>query len=116
MQDAALPLDMLESARRVLTYCAGRSRADFDADLMFADAVVRRVEIVGEAARGVSDQGRSDHPEIGWHPIMATRHILAHEYATVNYDIVWRIVTDHMPRLVTQLEGILAQAPPPPPP
>jgi uncharacterized protein with HEPN domain len=74
---------------------------------MFADAVARRIEIIGEAARGVGDTFRSAHPEIAWRPITATRHILAHDYADVNQDIIWRITQDHLPLLISQLEAIL---------
>lgn len=74
---------------------------------MFADTVARRIEIIGEAARGVSDAFRSAHSEIAWRPITATRHILAHDYADVNQDIIWRIIQDHIPPLIAQLESIL---------
>jgi uncharacterized protein with HEPN domain len=49
-----------------------------------------------------------------WRAIMATRNILAHDYDEVNHDIVWRIVQDHLPPLIAQLQAMLAQAPPPP--
>lgn len=114
VHDAALLHDMLKAARRVRTYTAGRSRPDLDTDSMLADAVARRIEIIGEAARGVSDAFRSAHPEVPWRPIMATRHILAHDYDEVNHDIVWRIVQDHVPPLIAQLESLLADVPPPP--
>jgi uncharacterized protein with HEPN domain len=109
---AALLHDMLESARRAIGYAAGRSRKDLDSDPMFADAVERRIEIIGEAARGLSETFRASHPEIPWRAIMATRHILVHDYGEVNPDIVWRIVQDHLPPLVNQLVALLAENPP----
>jgi uncharacterized protein with HEPN domain len=114
-RDAALLHDMLNAARRVTTYAAGRSRQDLDTDPMFADAVERRIEIIGEAARGLSEAFRASHPEVPWRPIMATRHILAHDYDEVNHDTVWRIIQDHIPPLIGQLVDLLAQFPPPPP-
>src|SRR5689334_13155549 len=78
-RDAALLLDMVESARRALSYAQGRAREDLDRDPMLSDAIQRRIEIIGEAARGVSDECRAAHPEIQWRSIMATRHILAHD-------------------------------------
>jgi uncharacterized protein with HEPN domain len=114
VRDAALLHDMLNAARRVTTYATGPSRQDLDTDLMFADAVERRIEIIGEAARGLSDAYRDSHPEIPWRPIMATRHILAHDYDEVNHDTIWRIIQDHIPPLIRQLEAVLAQFPPPP--
>jgi len=115
VRDAALLQDMLDSARRALAYARGRVRAELDSDLLFADAVVRRIEIVGEAARGVSDALRDANPHIPWRAITTTRHILAHNYADVNFDIVWRILQDHLPPLIPQLEALLSQAPPLPP-
>ena len=112
VHDAALLHDMLQSARKALTYATGRTRADLDTDTMFADAVERRIEIVGEAARGLSEAFRSSRPEIPWRAIMATRHILAHDYDEVNHDTVWRIVQDHLPPLIRQLETLLAKSPP----
>jgi uncharacterized protein with HEPN domain len=132
--DASLLLDMLESARRALSYAHGRSRQDLDRDSMLSDAIQRRIEIIGEAARGVSAEFQQAHPEIQWRPIMATRHILAHDYDAVNLDIVWRICEEHLPPLIAQLTPLLAahgasgdqapsaappqgrEAPPPPPP
>ena len=116
VKDAALLHDMLFSARRAVAYCNGRVRADLDTDAMFADALIRRIEIVGEAARGLSDAFLQAHGHIPWHAIRATRHILAHEYADVNHDIIWRIVLEHLPSLISQLQSILAVAPPPPEP
>ena len=115
-RDAAFLYDMLESARRAVEYCAGRSREELESDSMFADAVVRRIQIIGEAVRGISDEFQAAHPEIEWPAIRATRHILVHEYRRVNHDIVWRIVQDHLPPLIQQLDAILAQTPPPPSP
>jgi uncharacterized protein with HEPN domain len=75
-------------------------------------AVERNIEIIGEAARRVSPRFRDAHPEIPWRPIMATRHILAHEYDEVDNTIVWRIATQHIPPLLTHLKNLI---PPPPP-
>ena len=64
VHDAALLHDMLQSARKAEAYAANRPRIDLDADPMFADAVVRRIEIIGEAARGLSESFREAHPDI----------------------------------------------------
>lgn len=112
VRDAALLHDMLDSAQRVLHYSVNRARADLDTDTMFADAVVRRIEIIGEAARGLSEELRTANPHVPWRAITATRHILAHNYSDVNLDTVWRIIHDH---LIPQLELLLTEAPPPGP-
>ena len=88
VRQAALLHDMLESARRATQYMTGRSRSDLDSDFMLADAVERRLEIIGEAARGLPEDFKSKYPEIPWRAIMATRHVLAHDYDEVNHDII----------------------------
>ncbi len=78
---------------------------------MLRDAVERRVEIMGEAARGVSKSLQEAHPEIPWRKIMGTRHILAHEYGEVDQNIMWRIATQHIPEALDHLRKLV---PPPP--
>ena len=91
-RDLALLADMLESARIAIAHCAGRQQGDLGHDLLFTDALERRVSIIGEAARKLSDTFKSAHPEVPWSAITATRHILVHEYDRVDYATVWRIV------------------------
>lgn len=110
--DAALLWDMLRSAREVVSFTAGVSREEYVEDLMRHRAVERSVEIIGEAARGLSGPLREAHPEVEWRPIVATRHILAHDYAAVSPALLWRIATVHVPTLMRQLEAILPDAPP----
>jgi len=107
-RDVALLRDMLDAANTAILYCRGRRQEDLDTDGMFADAVARRIAIVGEAARNVSESFQSLHPEIAWRPIVATRHILVHEYDNFDADIIWRIVAQHLPVLIAQLQTILA--------
>ena len=106
-RDAAYLLDMLDSSRLVLQYVTSRTRKDLDRNSMLFDAIQRRIEIIGEAARRVSKEFKDAHPEIQWRPIMATRHILAHDYDEVNPDIVWQICQQHLPRLNEQIGAIL---------
>ena len=114
-RDAARLYDMLESARNAIAYCNGKQFEDLEREAILLDAVVRRIEVIGEAARGVSGALQDSHPEVPWRAIMATRHIIVHEYDKVDVNIVWRIVQHHLPPLVQQLESILATMPPPSP-
>lgn len=113
LHDAAYLHDMLSSARIALEFAKSRSRSDLDTNLQFADAIIRRLEIIGEAARNVSEDFPNSHTEISWREIIKTRHILVHDYDAVNYNIVWKIVKEHLPPLVEQLCGLLGQVPPP---
>jgi len=109
--DAAYLQDMVDAGEAVARHVAGKSRADYDSNEMLRDAVERRVEIFGEAARKLSKAMLDAHPEIPWRKIMGTRHILAHDYGEVDQDIMWRIATEHIPESLVHLRKIL---PPPP--
>lgn len=67
---------------------------------MLRSAVERQVEIIGEAACGISDTFKVDHPQIPWRPIMAQRHRLAHEYGEIDDALIWAVATIHVPRLI----------------
>lgn len=99
---------MLESAREVVAFAHGRSRDDLDHDRMLALALVKCIEITGEAATRVSEQMRADHPTVPWADIVAMRHRLIHGYFDIDMDRVWDTVTNDLPPLITELEKIVA--------
>ena len=103
---------MLQAAQGVLRHTAGKARDDYEREELLRDAVERKIEIVGEAARRLTKAFRDQHPQVPWRVIMATRHILAHDYDDVDNDIVWRIVTDHIPALIAQLTPLIPPQPP----
>ena len=105
--DAARLWDMLEACRRVERYTRDRTLDQFLIDDYFRSAVERQIEIIGEAARGVSQQFRDAHPDVPWRPIIAQRHVLAHEYGEVEPPLIWRVATEHVPRLASQLRTLL---------
>ena len=99
---------MLDAATKVAAYTRGRERTDLDTDEMRALAVVRLLEILGEAARAVTDATRTQLPEIPWRQIAGTRDRLIHGYEAVDLDVVWAIATEDLPVLVMQIERALA--------
>ena len=99
---------MLDATRKAIQFVQGQSRADLDADDMLALALVRLLEGVGEASKGVSPGLRRSCPEIPWDPIGGTRDRLIHGYFDVDFDIVWAIITTDLPPLIAQLEKIVA--------
>lgn len=109
-RDAAWLLDMLTAARAVQTFVVGRTFEQYAQDLFFRSAVERQIEIVGEAARGISDAFQTAHPEIPWRPIMAQRHRLAHEYGEIDDGLIWTVATVHVPALILQLEPLIRPA------
>jgi uncharacterized protein with HEPN domain len=107
-EDAAYLWDMLEAARAVARFIAGRAREQYLADEVLQAAIERKIEIVGDAARNVSDPFQKAHPEIPWSKIMGQRHVLAHDYGRIEHDRIWSVVSQHLPALVPQLESLLA--------
>jgi uncharacterized protein with HEPN domain len=111
-RDLSYLWDMMEAAREALEFTSGATLESYLQDRKLQRAVERAVEIVGEAASRVSQDLRDAQPEIPWRQIVAQRNVLAHEYGDVEPMLVWAVVTDHLPRLVEQLEPLL---PPPSP-
>ena len=100
-------LDMQAAIDKAITFTAGRTRGDLDQNDMLALALVRLLEIVGEAARFVPDEIKDTHPEIPWREIAGTRDRLFHGYFAVDLDIVWSIIQTDLPPLAVQIRSIL---------
>jgi len=83
----------------------GRKRADLDSDRQFNLALVRLLEIVGEAANRVPEDQRARIPEVPWLQIVGLRNRLIHGYDEVDFDILWQIVSRDLPRLIEILEA-----------
>jgi uncharacterized protein with HEPN domain len=98
---------MLDHARKAAILVTNRARSDLDPDLIFQLAMTRLVEIVGEAASRVSPAGRARFADIPWTQAIAARNRIVHGYDTVDDDIVWRILTEEFPVLVSALEQAL---------
>ena len=102
--------DALEAARRILSYTADTGYEDVLGDIKTQDAVVRNIEIMGEATGGIPEEFRSEHIEVPWRSIGWMRDKLIHGYFGVNIDIVWGIVVEDLPRLVGQIGRILSDS------
>lgn len=81
----------------------------FSEDIKTQDAVVRTLEIVGEATKRLSPALREQHPEMPWKDMAGVRDKLIHDYFGVNFDIVWQIVTEELPPVAVRVERILAE-------
>ncbi|HLL90231.1 MAG TPA: HepT-like ribonuclease domain-containing protein [Tepidisphaeraceae bacterium] len=81
-------------------------------DVALQHALVHCVEVIGEAAARVSEAGRSRLPDLPWARMVGMRHILVHAYFNVDYDAVWRVVTEHVPAMIPLLERAAAEWPP----
>jgi len=98
---------MIEAAEDALRFIADRSRSGLDTDRMLLFALVRAVEIIGEAATKVSDETRNAHPGIPWKAVIGMRHRLVHAYFDIDADILWVAATVEIPALLTQLKPIV---------
>ena len=101
--DAVRMRHMLDAAREAIGFTRDRDRADLDNDRQLVLALVKGVEIVGEAAFQVADDTRDSLPDIPWEDIIGMRHRLVHAYFDINLDILWRTVVEDLPSLVTRL-------------
>ena len=99
---------MLDAARKAVEFCRDKARTDLDQDELLSLALIRPVEVIGEAAKGVSLEFRSRAGDIPWREIAGTRDRLIHGYADVDLDIVWHIVSEDLPPVIATLERILA--------
>ena len=107
--DDRLPMQqMLEHAREAVEMTRDRTRADLLENRMFQLALLKLVEVVGEAARRVSPEGQTRYRDIPWRDAITTRNRISHEYDRIDYDIVWDTITDDFPPLVAALERALA--------
>jgi uncharacterized protein with HEPN domain len=99
---------MLDAAREALSFVAGRNSEDLGRDRMLVLALVKEIEIIGEAASRISDESRKALPRIPWPKIIAMRNRLIHAYADVDLSIVWDTLTGALPELLRELEIVLA--------
>lgn len=112
-RDAALLLDMLLAARDARDFVAGMDEAAFLASRLHQNAVIRALEVIGEAAGKVSPAFRAARPAIPWREITGMRHRLIHGYGEVELDVVWRVVAEHLDPLIADLEPLIGQEGPP---
>ena len=97
---------MLDAAREAVPFARGRIRGDLDNDRQLVLALVKDIEIVGEAAAQVTESAQTQAPEVPWQEIVAMRNRLVHAYFSVNLDIVWQTVREDLPMLIAKLERL----------
>ena len=95
-----------DSIAKVVIYTAA-GRTAFFQDTMIQDAVIRNLEVIGEAVRNLSPEFKRQHPELPWRSMAALRNVLIHEYFGVDLEIVWRIVQRRLPALKRHIEAFL---------
>jgi len=99
---------MRDAAIEAMSFVENCTRKDLDRDRMLILALVKDIEIIGEAARRVSADCQVRSPQVPWAQMVGMRNRLTHAYFEIDLDIVWQVVTNDLPPLVTELEKIIA--------
>jgi uncharacterized protein with HEPN domain len=99
--------DILEAVEKISRFCKGADKKDFIGNDLLRDAVVRNLEIIGEASSRLSASFRNKHKEIEWRKIIGMRNRIIHAYDVVDYGIVWDVVMVDLPELKEKLRGLL---------
>lgn len=101
--------DIAEAIERIDRYTKAGRHA-FDSDELIQNWVVHHLQIIGEAARRLSEEWKAAHPDIPWRAIVGMRHILVHSYFEIDLDVVWSTVKNNLPQLKTVVVDSLNDA------
>jgi len=105
--DAIRLLHMLDAAREAVEFARGQTRVDLNSDRKLVLALVKDIEIIGEAAYQISQTTRDQLQGFPWDDIIGMRHRLVHAYFDINLDVLWRTVQDDLPPLIAELERVV---------
>ncbi|MBI5242830.1 MAG: DUF86 domain-containing protein [Elusimicrobia bacterium] len=108
-QDKDFLRDILEAMQRVASYTQDSSYKQFMGDTKTQDAVLRNMEVIGEATKGLSTSLKKLHPTVPWKDMAGMRDKVIHHYFGVNYDIVWNVAKEQVPQLIPRIESTLEQ-------
>jgi uncharacterized protein with HEPN domain len=106
-RDDAYLLDILIAARKALKFVEGIDRNDFEDNELVQNAVMRPLEIIGEASAKISKEFRKEHSDIPWREMVGLRNRLVHEYFRINYGVVWDTIHKDLPKLIEAIEPLV---------
>lgn len=109
--DDAYLWDIVDAAKAINTFVAGRKFADYEHNRMLRRAVERELEIIGEAARHLSESFQARYPNIPWRRIVAQRNVIAYDYGDVRDEKLWLVATTFIPGLLADLVPLLPPDP-----
>ena len=96
---------ILDAAREAISFTKGKTRSDLNSDRMLVLALVKDIEIIGEAACRIQSSARDELTGVPWDDIIGMRHRLVHAYFDINLNILWQTLQDDLPLLITVLEN-----------
>ena len=99
--------DILDAIAQIRDYTAGMDFEEFSSSRIVIDATLYRISVIGEAASGIPEDVREQHPAIPWRPIRGMRNRLVHDYFGVRVETVWQTVCEDLSELTRQLEPLL---------
>jgi len=105
--DPAYLLDMLNAANDVIEFIKDLDVSGYLADKKAQAAVERKIEILGEAARNISDNFKTGHPEIPWRAVIAQRNVIAHDYGDIRHEKLWIVASVKIPELINELKKVV---------
>lgn len=105
--DGILLLDMLLAAREAVDFVHDCTREEFESDRMRQLALIKSIEIIGEAASRISEPFREAHPELAWREIVGMRHRMVHGYFEIDLDRVWKTAQESLPTLIAAVEKLV---------
>ncbi len=103
----ALLMDMLEAGQTAVKTVAGREASDLRADYVWALGLIKCLEIIGEAAACLSLEFRACHPDVPWAAIVGMRNRLVHAYFEIDYELVWKTLTEDLPPFVDHVRRMI---------
>ena len=104
--------DILQAVEKTRAFTEGQDLESFAADEKTAFAVVRALEIIGEATKRIPEDVRAKHPEVPWRSMAGMRDKLIHDYVSVNLEVVWRTITEDLTTLPALIQSVIANLPP----
>ena len=102
--------DILSSMMKIRTYIFGLSQEEFSKNGLIIDAVIRNLEIIGEASNRLSSEFRVSQPHVPWSKMTGLRNLIIHEYFGVDSAIIWTIITRDLPETLSAIESIVASS------
>jgi len=99
--------DILEAMDKIERYVKGLTYERFAKDSMVVDAVIRNLEVIGEASRNIPEDAKEKYPDIPWRRMIGLRNIAIHEYFGVDFGIIWEIITKNLPETKPKIAAML---------